>query len=85
MKFSAIVEIMPHKELLDPQGKAVLNGLQKMNYSQIHNVRIGKRIELSIDAENEAVAMQIAKESCEKLLVNKIMEQYSVKLTAVEG
>jgi len=85
MKFTAIVEIMPHKELLDPQGKAVLNGLQKMNYVQIHNVRIGKRIELTIDAENEAAAMQLAKDSCEKLLVNKIMEQYSVKLTAVEG
>lgn len=84
MKFIAIVEIMPHKELLDPQGKAVLNGLQKMNYSQIQNVRIGKRIELAIEADNEDSAIQIAKESCEKLLVNKIMEQYSVKLTAVE-
>ena len=37
MNFRAEIDIMPHKELLDPQGKAVAHGLQKMNFDTMHN------------------------------------------------
>lgn len=85
MKFLAEIKVMPHKELLDPQGKAVLNGLSKMNLSAIQNVRIGRNIELHIDALSQADADAQTKEACEKLLVNKIMEQYTYKLSAIES
>lgn len=81
MKFLAEIFIMPHKELLDPQGKAVNNGLHKMGLNSIENVRIGKKIELTIDASSQDDADKITKEACEKLLVNKIMEQYKYTLT----
>jgi len=76
---------MPHKELLDPQGKAVNNGLHKMGLNAIQNTRIGKNIELTIDATSKEDADTQAKEACEKLLVNKIMEQYSYSISQVES
>lgn len=85
MKFKASIDIMPHTELLDPQGKAVNNSLHKMGQTGIEKVRIGKRIELQIEAKDASEAEQIVKESCETLLVNKIMEQYQYNLSAIEG
>jgi phosphoribosylformylglycinamidine synthase len=85
MKFLAEINIMPHKELLDPQGKAVMNGLNNMGYMQIENIRIGKKINVSIDANSASHAESIAKEACEKLLVNKIMEEYSINLTEINA
>jgi phosphoribosylformylglycinamidine synthase PurS subunit len=85
MKFQAEIKIMPHKELLDPQGKAVNNGLHKMGMNAIENVRIGKCIQINLDAVDHNSAESIVKEACEKLLVNKIMEQYSYTIAALES
>ncbi|MCE2963287.1 MAG: phosphoribosylformylglycinamidine synthase subunit PurS [Chitinophagales bacterium] len=84
MKFIAEIKVMPHRELLDPQGKAVNNGLHKMNLNAIQNVRIGKNIELHLEAASKEDADKQTKEACEKLLVNKIMEQYSYTLSQLE-
>ena len=46
MKYTVQVKVMPLKELLDPQGKAVLGGLQNLGLSTIQDVRIGKNITL---------------------------------------
>lgn len=85
MKFQAEIKIMPHKELLDPQGKAVNNGLHKMGMNAIENVRIGKCIQVTIEAADNAAAESMVKVACEKLLVNKIMEQYSFTIAALES
>ena len=85
MKFLAEIKVMPHKELLDPQGKAVNNGLHKMHLNAIQNVRIGKNIELHIEAATQEDADKQTVEACEKLLVNKIMEQYSFTLSPIES
>ena len=85
MKFLAEIFIMPHKELLDPQGKAVHHGIQKMNLSTIQNVRIGKKIDLTVVANTKEEADTQVKEACEKLLVNKIMEQYHYTLSQLES
>jgi phosphoribosylformylglycinamidine synthase PurS subunit len=85
MKFIAEIKVMPHRELLDPQGKAVNNGLHKMNLNAIQNVRIGKNIELHLEAASKEDAEKQTKEACEKLLVNKIMEQYSYTISQLEA
>ncbi len=85
MKFIAEIKVMPHRELLDPQGKAVNNGLHKMNLNAIQNVRIGKNIELHLEAASKEDADKQTKEACEKLLVNKIMEQYSYTMSQLES
>jgi len=85
MKFVAEIKVMPHKELLDPQGKAVNNGLHKMNLNAIQNVRIGKNIELHLEASSKEDAELQTREACEKLLVNKIMEQYTYTIAELDA
>lgn len=80
MKFTAQIDIMPRKELLDPQGKAVTIGLHNTGFKTVDNVRVGKHITLEIEAENEAAANTVAEEACKKLLANLVMESYSIKL-----
>ena len=52
MNFIAEIKVMPLKELLDPQGKAVMGGLSNLGIKKIGDVRIGKHIQLQIDASN---------------------------------
>ena len=82
MKFTAHVNVMPLKELLDPQGKAVTESLHNLGLSQIDNVRIGKHITLLIEAASEAEAKAKAEEACKKLLANQVMESFDFTLTA---
>ncbi len=80
MTFTAQVKVMPLKELLDPQGKAVLGGFKNLGLSGISDVRIGKNISLQIEAETEAAAQQIAEEAAKKLLANGVMESFEVTI-----
>ncbi|MFK7947388.1 MAG: phosphoribosylformylglycinamidine synthase subunit PurS [Saprospiraceae bacterium] len=77
MTFTAIVDVLPLKELLDPQGKAVEKGLKNLDLDAIQDVRIGKHIVLTIDAANEAEAKAAVEKACEKLLHNPVMEFYT--------
>ena len=76
MKFIAEIDIMPLKEILDPQGKAVTGSMKNLGLPEIQNVRVGKHITLELEAENEDSARQKVDEACRKLLVNLIMESY---------
>jgi phosphoribosylformylglycinamidine synthase len=69
---------MPLKELLDPQGKAVMNGLQNLGLNNVEDVRIGKNISLQVNADSEEKAKQIAEEASKKLLANPVMEYYEI-------
>jgi len=71
---------MPLKELLDPQGKAVLGGLQNLGLNQVTDIRIGKNIYLQIEAESESQARAIAEEAAKKLLANEVMEYFEVDI-----
>ena len=81
MTYIAHIQVMPHKELLDPQGKAVNNSLHNLGLSQVQNVRIGKHITLHIEAATQAEAEQLAGEACRKLLANPVMESFEFTLT----
>jgi len=81
VKYKAIVHIMPREEILDPQGKATLLGLGNLGFKQFDNVRIGKRIELEVQAANEAEANQLIENASKKLLANPIIETYQFELT----
>lgn len=83
MKFSAEINVMPLKEILDPQGKAVTGSMKNMGLAEIQEVRIGKHISLVVDAENEAIAREKVEEACKKLLANLIMESYEFTLKAL--
>lgn len=83
MKFIAEIDVMPLKEILDPQGKAVTGSMKNLGLENIQNVRIGKHITLEIEAVDETAASARVEEACTKLLANLIMESYSFELKAV--
>ena len=78
MTFTAQVKVMPLKELLDPQGKAVLRGFKNLGLNSIQDVRIGKNITLQIEAENAENAKEIAEDAAKKLLANPVMEMFEI-------
>ncbi|MEZ5046097.1 MAG: phosphoribosylformylglycinamidine synthase subunit PurS [Chitinophagaceae bacterium] len=80
MIFIAQIRIMPLKELLDPQGKAVNAGLHNLQLHAIEDVRIGKHISLSIQCDTKEQAIQIADEACKKMLCNAVMETYEITI-----
>lgn len=82
-KFQAEIDVMPKKEILDPQGKAVTGSMKNLGLSEIHNVRIGKHITLEIEAESEETANAKVDLACKNLLANLIMESYSFKIQKV--
>ena len=78
MKFNVQVKVMPLKELLDPQGKAVMTGLGNLGFRNVGEVRIGKNISLQIEADSKEEAQKTAEEASKKLLANPVMEYYEV-------
>jgi phosphoribosylformylglycinamidine synthase PurS subunit len=81
MIFTAHITIMPLTELLDPQGKAVNESLHRLQLNAIQNVRIGKQITLTIEANSKKEANEIADIACKKMLYNAVMEKYSIVIT----
>lgn len=84
MTFKADITIMPHPELLDPQGKAVTAGLESLHLEAIHDVRVGKHIQMLLEADDEAAAQGLAEDACKKLLANPIMEHFWIRLSKAE-
>ena len=80
MKYTAHINVMPLKELLDPQGKAVNNSLHNLGLTNINEVRIGKHISLQLEAATKEDAEKMAREACKKLLANQVMESFDVML-----
>ena len=81
MIYTAQIKVMPLKDPLDPQGKAVLGGLQNLGVSAVTDVRIGKHIDLQVDAATKEQAMEIAADAAKKLLANPVMEMYEISIS----
>lgn len=80
MLYHVQIKVMPLKDLLDPQGKAVMGGLGNLGLSGVTDVRVGKHITLDIEAASEAEARQIADDASKKLLANPVMEFYEIEM-----
>lgn len=78
MVYNVQVTVMPLKDLLDPQGKAVLGGLQNLGLASVGDVRIGKNISLQVEANSPEDAKSIAEEASRRLLANPVMEYFEV-------
>ncbi len=81
MIFTVQIKVMPLKDLLDPQGKAVIGGLQNLGLNNVTDVRIGKHIDLQIEAENKEAALETAEGAAKKLLANPVMEVYEITIS----
>jgi phosphoribosylformylglycinamidine synthase subunit PurS len=77
MKARVVVTLK--KSVLDPQGQAVSRALGSLGFQEVKDVRLGKIIELDIDAKDAAAARQRVEQMCEKLLANTVIEEYRVE------
>ncbi len=81
MIFTVQIKVMPLKDLLDPQGKAVMGGLQNLGLNNITDVRIGKHIDLQVEADSKEAALAVAEDAAKKLLANPVMEIYEISIS----
>jgi phosphoribosylformylglycinamidine synthase PurS subunit len=83
MRFIAEIDVMPKKEILDPQGKAVTGSMKNIGLAEITNVRIGRHITLELVADSRELAEEKVDAACKKLLANLIMESYEFEIAAI--
>ena len=76
MKFSVTVTLK--KDVLDPQGKVVLNTLSNLGMNELKSIRQGKYFEIDINETDEIKAVKKVDQMCQKLLVNLIIEDYKI-------
>ena len=79
---SVVVDVMLKPEILDPAGQAVLNALPSLGLPPAQSLRIGKHVELSLEAEDEAAALELATKMAEVLLANPVIEDFRVRPAA---
>ena len=81
MIFTVQIKVMPLKDLLDPQGKAVMGGLQNLGLNNVTDVRIGKHIDMQVEADSKEAALAAAEDAAKKLLANPVMEVYEISIS----
>ena len=79
-KFKITIDIMPIDSVLDPQGEAIELILKNNPNYQANNFRVGKKIEFTLESNNNSTAKNTVKDLCEKFLVNEIIEKYKIKI-----
>ena len=80
MTFTAVVAVMLKPGIADVQGRTVERALPALGYDAASNVRVGKRIELDVEAGDADEARRIVADMCEKLLANPVIETYEVTI-----
>jgi len=75
-----VVDVMLKPEILDPQGQAVANALPNLGFAPTTSLRIGKHIELELEAESDQAALEQVEKIAETLLANPVIEDYTVRL-----
>src|SRR5947209_10292565 len=78
-EMKARVVVTLKRSVLDPQGLAVGRALGSLGFNEVKDVRLGKIIELDLEAKDPAEAKKRVQEMCEKLLANTVIEEYQVE------
>jgi phosphoribosylformylglycinamidine synthase subunit PurS len=79
--FRAAIQIQLRQQILDVQGKTVEQALHSMSFAGLNSVRVGKYVELTVQAVDKAQALLSVEEACRKLIANPVMEDFSIELT----
>lgn len=82
MTYRVHIRVVPRPGLLDPQGQAVEHALGALGFAGVREVRIGKAIEIAVDADTPAAAEATARRMCESLLANPVTEDFVVAVDA---
>ena len=75
----ATVLIRPKEGILDPQGDAVRHSLQKLGFD-VHAVRVGRVVDLDVEADDADGARAEIQRMCEELLANPLIESFEIRL-----
>ncbi|MBO0846980.1 MAG: phosphoribosylformylglycinamidine synthase subunit PurS [Nocardioides sp.] len=73
-----VVDVMPKREILDPQGKAVLGALPRLGFDGVTDVRQGKRFEVEVEGEPSDDRLAEVRRMAETLLANPVIEYFAV-------
>lgn len=79
-KYKAQIKITLRKGILDVQGKAVEHALHSIDFNMLTDVRIGKYVDLIVEAENEVKAKELVAVASQKLIANPIIEDFDIKI-----
>jgi phosphoribosylformylglycinamidine synthase len=74
----ATVLVRPRPGILDPQGQAVESSLRHLGFA-VAEARVGKLVDLEVDADDEAEARRQLERMCEQLLANPLIESYEIE------
>jgi phosphoribosylformylglycinamidine synthase len=77
--FRFAVSVMPKEGILDPQGRAVEGSLSHMDVDNVRDVRVGRRVELTVEAEDETAAASVVERLAGELFANPLIEAWSVE------
>jgi phosphoribosylformylglycinamidine synthase PurS subunit len=80
--FRFAVNVAPKPGILDPQGRAVEGSLGHLGVSGVSGVRVGRRVELTVEADGEAAAREIVDRLARELFSNQLIEAFGVELLA---
>jgi phosphoribosylformylglycinamidine synthase subunit PurS len=77
----ATVLVRPKEGILDPQGEAVERALEHLGFA-VTGARVGKVVDLDVQADDEGAAREQVEKMCEQLLANPLIESYEIELRA---
>lgn len=80
MKFSAEVRVTLKEGIADPQGQTIQRALPALGFEGVNDVRVGKLIELTVEASGPKEAETRVREMCEQLLANPVIETFEVTI-----
>lgn len=80
MSYLARVDVMLKPGISDPQGQTIERALPVLGYEGVKGVRVGKSIQLEVDAPSADEAKSKVEEMCERLLANPVIESYEVSI-----
>ena len=78
--YKARIQVTLRPSILDPQGKTTHHALENLGFDAVERVRMGKFVEMWIDEASEESAEKVARQACEQLLANPVMEDFEIRL-----
>ena len=79
-RFRLEIRVIPRPGLLDPEGKAIQSALRSLDYQQVHEVRVGKLLNLDVEAASKDEARDGAEAMCRRLLANPVTEEFEIEV-----
>lgn len=84
-RFTLAVDVMPKEGISDPQGQTIERALPSLGFADVHDVRVGKRIELVVEAPDAGTAEAIVRAACVRFLANPVIEDFRVTLAGARA